>query len=65
MIIYGLFDYTYDYYTFETFLKASKRIDKLEKLCTETIQIVYTEDAHRELAASEMWHYYIKQLEVV
>ena len=65
MIIYGLFDYSYDYYTFETFLKASKKINKLEKFCTESIPVVFTEDAHREYAANEMWHYYIKQLEVV
>lgn len=65
MTIYGLFDYSYDYHTFESFLMASKKLYKLEKLCTESIPVVFTVDEHEKLASDEIRHYYIKQLEVI
>lgn len=65
MIIYGLFEYSYDWYEFEEFVAASKKVDKLDKLVTNGWPIVYIEDAHKQFRNSDTFHYYIKQLKVV
>jgi len=65
MIIYGLFAYSYDWYEFEEFVAASKKVEKLEKLRVGDRPTVYTEETHNQLGKQQDRHYYIKQLEVI
>ena len=62
--MYGLFEYTYDYYEFESFVCVSKHIEKLKTFCLNTYFSSPTECEieHRRLAKIKVSHYMIKKV---
>lgn len=62
--MYGLFEYTYDYYEFENLICVSKHIEKLDEECRQFYFYppIRCEDYHKELAETKTVHYLIKKL---
>ena len=68
--MYGLFNYTYDYYEWEELICVSESVEKLQAkyiLIKDSIidGLVESEEAHCDSQKMEINHCYIKKVEIV
>lgn len=69
MKLYGLFEYSYDYYEWESLNCVSysqkSLVDRFHETIGNRYKLIYTDTEHEELRDGQVTHYMIKEVELI